>query len=134
MVPLYLTIAMDSLPMITEKMPYKEEANNESYDEVETNIKSYLPDDQPIPMEMDSSNAEHFEDHPGITSHLPDVKGIQAALQKLSNSFQQATTTYTELAMHLPTLPVEDVALLVKALPEPETTNHGPLAKAIKEH
>ena len=55
-------------------------------------------------------------------------------LIKLSNSFQQAADAYNELATYLPTLPVEDVVPLVKALPEPDSTEHRPLTKAMKEH
>ena len=38
---------------------------------------------------------------------------------------------YNELATYLPALPVEDVVPLVKALPEPDSTEHGPLARAM---
>ena len=81
-----------------------------------------------------SSGAQEFEDKLGITNHLTDVKGIQSTLIKLSCSFQQAADAYNKLATYLPALPVEDVVPLVKALPEPNSTEHGPLAKAMKEH
>ena len=55
-------------------------------------------------------------------------------LINLSCSFQQAAETYNELATYLSALPVEDVVPLVKALPEPDSTEHGPLARAMKEH
>ena len=58
---------------------------------------------------------------------------IQLTLIKLC-SFQQAADAYNELATYLPALPVEDVVPLVKALPEPDSTEHRPLAKAMKEH
>ena len=69
-------------------MHYKEEPQDESYDEVETNLEGYLSDEKPVPMEVDSSDAEEFEDQPGITSHPLDIKGLQSTLLKLSHSFQ----------------------------------------------
>ena len=100
-------------------MHYKEEPQDESYDEVE--------------IETDSSDAKEFKDQPGITSHPPDIEGIQSTLLKLSHSFQQAAEAYNELATNLPALPV-DVVPLVKALPEPDSTEHRPLARAMREH
>ena len=87
-----------------------------------------------MPIKTDSSDAKEFEDQPSITSHLPDIKGIQSTLLKLSHSFHQAAEAYNELATYLPALLVEDVVPLVKALPEPDSTEHGPLAMAMREH
>ena len=77
---------------------------------------------------------EEFEDKLGITSHFTDVKGIQLTLIKLACSFQQAVDVYNQLTTYLPALPMKDVVPLVKALPESNSTEHGPLAKAMKEH
>ena len=55
-------------------------------------------------------------------------------LLKLFHSFQQVAEAYNELAVYLPALPVEDVVPLVKALPEPDSTEHRPLARAMREH
>ena len=129
-----LTTTTKCLPPLPEQEHYKQEPQNESYDEIETNLEGYLSDKKPIPIETDSSGAEEFEDKLGITSDLTDVKGIQSTLIKLSHSFQQAAEAYNEVATYLPALPVEDVVPLVKALPEPNSTEHRPLAKAMKEH
>ena len=133
-VTINLTTTTECLPPLPEQVHYKEEPQNESYDEIETDLEGYLSDKKPIPIETDSSGAQEFEDKLGITNHLTDVKGIQSTLIKLSCSFQQAADAYNKLATYLPALPVEDVVPLVKALPEPNSTEHGPLAKAMKEH
>ena len=123
----------ECLPPISGQVHYKEEPQDESYDEVETDLKGYLSDEKLVPVETDSSDAEESEDQPRITSHPPDIKGLQSML-KLSHSFQQVAEAYNELATYLSTLPVEDVVPLVKALPEPDSTEHRPLARAMREH
>ena len=119
----YITIDLateaEDLPKPHEQVEYKEEPQEESYDEVETDLEGYLSDEKPVPVETNSSDADNFEDKPGVTSHPPDIKGIQSTLLKLSHSFQQVVEAYNELATYLPALPVEDVVLLVNALPEP---------------
>ena len=129
-----LTTTDNYLPTLPDPKPYKEEPQNESYDKDETNIEGYLSDNQPIPIESDSSGAEAFEDRLGITSHMTDVKGIQSTLIKLSNSFQQAADTYNNLATYLPSILIKDMVPLVKALPELDSMEHRLLAKAMKEH
>ena len=129
-----LTMTTECLPPISEWVHYKEEPQDESYDEVETDLEGYLSNEKLVPMEMNSPDAEEFKDQPRITSHPPDVKGLQSTLLKLSCSFQLAAGAYNELATYLPTLPVEDVVPLMKALPEPDSTKHRPLARAMREH
>ena len=120
--------------MTPKPVEYKEEQQEESYNEVETDLEGYISNGKPIPVDTYSSDAEDFEDKPSVTSHPPDIKGIQSTLLKLSHSFQQTAEAYNELATYLPACPVEDVVPLVNALPKPESTEHGPLARAIKEH
>ena len=70
-----------------------------SYDETETEVDDYLPDDTLIPVETDSSEAENFKDK---NTNRVDVKKIKDTLVKLADSFHSLAEAYTELEDHLP--------------------------------
>ena len=122
------------LPNPLTKVGYKQEQEQESYKESETDVEGYLPDDQDIPIESDSSDAGEFKDKLGVTSQQIDVKDVQGTLIKLANSFTQSAEAYNELASHLPKIPLQDVVPLVKSLPRPKSKDHSPLANALREH
>ena len=73
-VTINLTTTTKCLPPIFGQVQYKDELQDESYDEVETDLGGYLSDKKPVPIERDSSDAKEFEDQPRITSHPPGNK------------------------------------------------------------
>ena len=102
-----------------------------SYDETETEVDDYLPDDTLIPVETDSSEADNFKDK---NTNCVDVKKIKDTLVKLADSFHSLAEAYTELEDHLPNIPAADVTPLVSTLPSPDNPQQGPLARAIEFH
>ena len=94
-------------------------------------MDDFLPDNTPIPVETDSSEAGNFEDK---NINYVDVKKIQDMLVKLADSFHSLAEAYTELTDHLSKIPAADVTPLLSTLPSPDNPQQGQLTRAIEFH
>ena len=89
------------------------EGEVESYDKEATDSEDYLPDDENLPSEGDSSAAKSMEEE---MVHV-DVEAFDTALYEVATGLEMAALGYHNLCALLPQLPVHEVPKVLESMP-----------------